>query len=330
MFFGEIKTELSEGALLSSSFILYDEINNIKISKGTKIDKKIIKLLLKNNINQVMCAKLDKEDVDENTSAKLISKALIDKSSPTMSISNPGQGRCNIVAEINGLLKYNPNKLYKINAINNDVGIAALKPLRIVKKKQIIATTKIIPFAINKLIIERIQKHSEHCFEILPFLNRKVHLIQTHNEKTLKKVLDKTLLVTERRLLECQITSLIEKRCAHNVNNLSEKINESVKENADIILVFGASAICDKNDIVPLSLKKNNGKIIRLGMPVEPGNLMLLGKIDHNNKIIFVLGMPGCARSQKENGVDWILWRLLCGLDISNRDINDMGTGGLL
>ena len=74
--------------------------------------------------------------------------------------------------------------------------------------------------------------------------------------------------------------------------NISEKINESVKENADIILVFGASAICDKNDIVPLSLKKNNGKIIRLGMPVEPGNLMLLGKIDHNNKIIFVLGMP--------------------------------------
>ena len=65
-------------------------------------------------------------------------------------------------------------------------------------------------------------------------------------------------------------------------------------------------------------------------MPVEPGNLMLLGKTDHNNKIIFVLGMPGCARSQKENGVDWILWRLLCGLDISNRDINDMGTGGLL
>ena len=149
----------------------------------------------------------------------------------------------------------------------------------------------------------------------LPFLNRKVHLIQTQNEKTLKKVLDKTLLVTERRLLECQITSLIEKRCAHNVNNLSEKINESVKENADIILVFGASAICDKNDIVPLSLKKNNGKIIRLGMPVEPGNLMLLGKTDHNNKIIFVLGMPGCARSQKENGVDWILWRLLCGLE---------------
>ena len=65
-------------------------------------------------------------------------------------------------------------------------------------------------------------------------------------------------------------------------------------------------------------------------MPVEPGNLMLLGQIQNLNKIIPFIGMPGCARSQKENGVDWILWRLFCGLGICNEDINEMGNGGLL
>ena len=90
------------------------------------------------------------------------------------------------------------------------------------------------------------------------------------------------------------------------------------------------SAICDINDIIPQALRVNNGTVIRLGMPVEPGNLMLLGQIQNLNKIIPFIGMPGCARSQKENGVDWILWRLFCGLGICNEDINEMGNGGLL
>ena len=97
-----------------------------------------------------------------------------------------------------------------------------------------------------------------------------------------------------------------------------------------MILVFGASAICDKNDVVPKSLKENNGKVLRLGMPVEPGNLILLGEIKNASKIISFIGMPGCARSPKENGVDWILWRIFCGLGVSNNNINYMGNGGLL
>ena len=40
--------------------------------------------------------------------------------------------------------------------------------------------------------------------------------------------------------------------------------------------------------------------------------------------------MPGCARSPKENGVDWILWRLFSEIDVSSEEINDMGNGGLL
>ena len=111
---------------------------------------------------------------------------------------------------------------------------------------------------------------------------------------------------------------------------MSERIKESIDENADIILVFGASAITDINDIIPKSLKLNHGKIKRLGMPVEPGNLMLLGNIKTNNKNIDLVGMPGCARSPKENGVDWILWRLFSELGISKKEINDMGNGGLL
>ena len=65
MFFGEIETKLSEDALLSASLILDNNLSKVKISKGTKIDKSIIKLLLNNNIQRIMCAKLDQDDIDE-------------------------------------------------------------------------------------------------------------------------------------------------------------------------------------------------------------------------------------------------------------------------
>ena len=65
-------------------------------------------------------------------------------------------------------------------------------------------------------------------------------------------------------------------------------------------------------------------------MPVEPGNLILISSIKKINKNIFVIGMPSCARSIKENGADWIIWRILSGLNINNDIIDKMGVGGLL
>ena len=43
-----------------------------------------------------------------------------------------------------------------------------------------------------------------------------------------------------------------------------------------------------------------------------------------------MIGAPGCARSPKENGFDWVLDRYLAGLDVSWEDITGMGVGGLL
>jgi molybdenum cofactor cytidylyltransferase len=61
-------------------------------------------------------------------------------------------------------------------------------------------------------------------------------------------------------------------------------------------------------------------------MPVDPGNLMLIGKVRGQP----VLGAPGCARSPKENGFDWVLMRLLAGIPVTREDITGMGVGGLL
>jgi len=61
-------------------------------------------------------------------------------------------------------------------------------------------------------------------------------------------------------------------------------------------------------------------------MPVDPGNLLLLGKIKNTH----VIGLPGCARSPSLNGFDWVLEKVISGTNITKLNISNMGVGGLL
>lgn len=65
---------------------------------------------------------------------------------------------------------------------------------------------------------------------------------------------------------------------------------------------------------------------MHLGMPVDPGNLMMFGALGP----VPVIGVPSCARSPKLNGFDWVLARVMADVPVSALDIMDMGAGGLL
>ena len=330
MFFGKVKTELSLGGILSSSIEIYKNKNKIKISKGTVINKNLLDLLLLNKVEHIKCAKLDDDEIDENLSVHEISKKIIASKKSNIIIQDPKNGRCNLVSSVDGILTFQPNQLFSINSVTNDIGIASLKAFSKVKKNQIVASIKAIPFGIKKNNLQNIINVCQECFKILPFQKKNIHLIQTTNQNTRAKILEKTLEVTKERLSSCGNKKIVEKKCSHEIKSICEQLKKSVNEGADIVLIFGTSAISDINDIIPQSILEINGTILRLGMPVEPGNLILLAEIKISKKHISIIGMPGCARSKKENGVDWILWRKLCDLKISSDDINHMGNGGLL
>ena len=331
MFFGEVKTELSLNGILTSSIFVNDKNNKkIKINKGTIIKQSHIELFLKDNINSIVCAKLEKGDVEENTAVHEVSKEMVAKHKSNLTIDAPKQGRCNLISNVNGVIKFNPRQLLNINAVTDKIAVASKKNLTFVKKNEVVISTKAIPFAVNNVLLRAVIEKCTNCFQVIPFKDKLIHLVQTYNATTSEKVLEKTIFVTKDRLTKCGINNFFEKKCEHSVEALSSKIRESMDENVDIILIFGATAITDIDDIVPKSIRKNDGRVTRLGMPVEPGNLMLLGNLKKSNKNIPVVGMPGCARSPKENGVDWILWRLFSEIDVSSEEINDMGNGGLL
>ena len=92
------------------------------------------------------------------------------------------------------------------------------------------------------------------------------------------------------------------------------------------MLILTASATSDEHDVGPAALLAAGGQLIRFGMPVDPGNLLFVGRLGHKT----VVGLPGCARSPALNGADWVLERIASGIQVSDRDIAAMGVGGLL
>jgi molybdenum cofactor cytidylyltransferase len=140
------------------------------------------------------------------------------------------------------------------------------------------------------------------------------------------KVVDKTLKITSARIAPAGASIIAERRVPHEQQALARAIDEVLKAGAELVIVFGASAIADRRDVIPAAVEAIGGEIEHFGMPVDPGNLMLIGRLRGQA----VLGAPGCARSPKENGFDWVLMRLLAGLPVSRADITGMGVGGLL
>src|SRR5204863_1093820 len=117
-----------------------------------------------------------------------------------------------------------------------------------------------------------------------------------------------------------------ERRVPHESRALAQALDEVLRAGAELAIVFGASAIADRRDVIPAAVEEIGGSIEHFGMPVDPGNLLLIADAQGRP----ILGAPGCARSPKENGFDWILMRLLAGLPVSRDAITKMGVGGLL
>src|SRR6185312_1812935 len=130
----------------------------------------------------------------------------------------------------------------------------------------------------------------------------------------------------EERLAPAGAGIVAERRVPHEQRALARAIEEVLGEGAELVIVFGASAIADRRDVIPAAVEAIGGRIEHFGMPVDPGNLLLIAAARGRP----LLGAPGCARSPKENGFDWVLMRLLAGLEVPREAITGMGVGGLL
>ena len=190
-----------------------------------------------------------------------------------------------------------------------------------------IATVKLIPFGVEaKLRDAAVDVAGKDTLRIAPYVIKKVGVVSTLLPGLAPKVIDKTLRVTAERLAPAGASIIAERRVPHDEAALAASIKELLGLGAELVIVFGASAIADRRDVIPAAITEIGGRIEHFGMPVDPGNLLLIGSAGG----VPVLGAPGCARSPVENGFDWVLMRLLAGLKVTRAELTGMGVGGLL
>jgi molybdenum cofactor cytidylyltransferase len=321
MKFGTVPINKAKGAILAHSTRLSGRI----LKKGHLLTEDDIIFFTEEGMNQITVARLGSNDIPENEAATLITRILAGEN---VKATNAFTGRCNLISKKNGLLLFDTEKLNTINLIDESVTIATSEQYGLIAAGQLVATIKIIPFAITKSVLNLVTKAiaEEPLISIAPFEDKKLGLIMTRLPGMKETILDKTLKITKSRIDEFNSKIIKEIRCPHTEPEVICAIKDMQKNNCDIILIFGASAVVDRADVLPAAVIKAGGQVEHFGMPVDPGNLLFIGSIGE----VPVVGMPGCARSSKLNGFDWVLWRLLANISVTARDIMLMGSGGLL
>ena len=322
MKFSEYHLDDALGAILAHSL----RLPNKSLKKGTVLTDSDLSFLKEYGYEKIVCAKLEEGDLNEDVAAAELATLI---TGANLVKGNAFTGRCNLFSETSGLVVFNPLYLDRFNSVHESITLGTVAPFQNVSKGQMIATLKIIPFAIPSKLLRKIKANKddfENLLHVAPYPEKKVTLIQSRLPGTKETVLNSTLEATSFRLQNLGILDLNEARCNHDQNSLSELIIQAVKDQAELILISGASAVVDRRDVVPAAIEHAGGKIRHFGMPVDPGNLLLLGSING----IDVVGIPGCARSPKLNGFDWVLQRLLANIPLESVDIMRMGSGGLL
>jgi molybdenum cofactor cytidylyltransferase len=297
---------------------------DLVLKKGTTIGAAEVEALTRAGVKDVVVVRLEEGDVSEDVAAAGIAEAV---AGPGVNVERAFTGRANLFAAQPGVLVVDRAVVDRINAVDEAITLATLPAFKSVVEGEMIATVKLIPFGVaGTLRDQAVAAGSGGAMRVAPYVIKKVGVVSTLLPGLSPKVIDKTLRVTVERLAPAGAKIIGERRVPHDEDALAKSIKELLGLGAELVIVFGASAIADRRDVIPAALEQVGGVIEHFGMPVDPGNLLLIGRAGE----VPVLGAPGCARSPVENGFDWVLMRLLAGLKVTRADLTGMGVGGLL
>ncbi len=321
MRFGLLSPEEAVGAILAHRIAVKGRV----LKKGQRLSAADVALLSEAGWREVPAARLDPGDVGEDEAAARIARAL---QVSGLSAGQAFTGRCNLHAERAGLVLIDEPKVHALNALHEGITLATLPPYAPVSAGELVATVKIIPFALPDPLVRRAEELAARsgALELRPFRRMEARLIQTLLPATPPKVLDKTVSVLQERMARLGGALLSDNRCPHEVGALAAAMAEARRQGFDLLLVIGASATTDRRDVIPMALEAAGGRVLRFGMPVDPGNLLVLAELDGRP----VLALPGSARSPKRSGVDWVMERIAAGVPVDSSSIAQMGVGGLL
>ena len=321
MIFGEFPLAECEGLLLAHSLRLADGM----MKKGRRLTSADFRALADAGYQTVYGARLAAGDLAEDAAAAAVAALLEGEG---IVARKAYTGRCNLHAAQRGLVTVDAGIIDRINAIGEGVTVATLPPLAAVRAGAVVATVKIIPLAVGREHIDRCAELAGQgtAFGLLPYGVKRAALIVTEQAGDPAKNYATAVTSSRRRLENLGSHLGLVQRCAHRREAVALALRETLAASCELVMIAGATVPKDRADTIPSAIVAAGGEILHFGMPVEPGNMLLLARIG----AVPVIILPGCARSRRTNGLDWILQRMLAGLPMGSAEIMAMGVGGLI
>ena len=313
MKFGSVPTVDATGAILAHSVALPGQ----RLRKGQVLTPADIAALIAGGQGQVTVAQLETGDLGEDEAAARLARAL---QGDGLRLSKAATGRVNIFAKDAGIARIDVARVDAFNAVNPMITVATVPPFHRVDAGTMVATVKIISYAVPERDVAAAGLAGRASLRALTSIYNTASLIETRTDgdpsmkgrDALHGRLDRMRVTLDDRVL-----------VDHEAAPLARAIAAA---KGDVVFILTASATSDPEDVGPAALRAAGGVVTQFGMPVDPGNLLFLGHIGEKP----VIGLPGCARSPALNGADWVLERVLCGIDLTPADFAAMGVGGLL
>jgi molybdenum cofactor cytidylyltransferase len=220
-----------------------------------------------------------------------------------------------------GIVGVEVGRVNALNAVDPMVTLATVPRWQRLQAGEMLATVKVIAYGVAQASVEAAALAGRAALRMHPPRLSRAALIQTvtaedDGESGHRAIRD--------RLLALQVDMQPKRLVPHREGDLAAAL--TAVSDADLILILTASATSDPDDVAPAALRLAGGTVERFGMPVDPGNLLFLGRLGQTP----VIGLPGCARSPALNGADWVMERVICGVGVTAEDIAAMGVGGLL
>ena len=321
MIFGEFRCEEAEGVTLAHTLNLGAKT----LKKGRVLGADDIALLKQAGIAAVTGARMQTGDLDENAGAAAIAALLV---GPNTETRKPYTGRCNLHASARGVLRVDAARIDALNELDEAIAVGTLPDHALARHGQVLATVKIIPFAVTRELVERCRAVAAGgpLLRVAALRTSRAALIMSELPGMKENVFRGTVTATRNRLEGLGSRLALVLRCAHDRSAIVAQLRQALAAGCDLLLVAGATVTKDRRDVVPAAIVAAGGAIEHFGMPVEPGNMLLLANLGG----VPVLNLPGCARSRRLNGLDWALQRLLAGLPLTRAEIMRMGVGGLI
>lgn len=328
-----IKTENAVGHVLCHDItqIIKGVTKDAVFRKGHVITEEDIPVLLSVGKENLYVWEKEEGMMHENEAAEILRQICQGK---YMHPSDIKEGKIELIADIDGVLKINRKILKKINTLG-EMMIACRHGDFPVHKGDKLAGMRVIPLVIEETKMKRAKEEAqkeangEPIFQILPYQKKKAGIVTTGSEVYYHRITDTFTPVIREKLAEYDVEITGHVICNDDPQMIEDAIRELLAKGCNMVICTGGMSV-DPDDRTPYAIRQVTKEIISYGAPVLPGAMFLLAYYKEGNvDAIPVMGLPGCVMYAKRTIFDLVLPRVMAGEVLKAEDLNTLGEGGL-